>query len=840
MKNQSTLSTILGILFWGLTALNLSAQIDLELNLSATPLVPEAFKNYTFSIDVSNRGSQNATAVKIDIPLPPGFTYQGGNAYSASQGSYDVFFERVWNVGTIPANGSASIDINLYSLQNTNLFFYSQVIAADQTDNDSSPANGTCANDPANCSVQEDDEVFLSLSNAGACSLSASVQDVFCLDPNNSPNPLDDRWSFNLSVTANNAPSAAWTTFSQGQNGAGAAYSSTGLLGDFLISDGPLEFIIQDQQNSACQTNIIVNPPAPCSNSNCSISATTSPPICSDSGTPNDPTDDGFQFILVANGNNTVGNQYRVRVSNSNTVDNFVVNYGEDLLISKFISGGPVQILLTDAIDPSCSRSLTVNPTAPCSTPVGGGIDLELNWSTTNTNPSIYTETAFKLQLQNTGTLPANNVVVKFPAVDDLAYVSHSAAQGSFNNWTGLWEVGNVAAGQSIDLDIRLFTLSSGVISVYAQVETQLGNDIDSTPGNGLCCTANEDDEAVLSINDGAPSICALNALNPTVVCDDNGSSDPGDDLFSFRLNPSGSNLGSSFQLSGGGLSVSGLSYGQSYDSPLLPINAGEFTLTLSDVSGDCSQQVQIVPPMPCSSGGPSPGTDLEISMGSSQSTFSAWQIISITISVSNTGTETASGVALSFPLPDGTVFTGGNEYVATQGNYLPFFEEWELGNLAPGASAGIQFNLFTNQNSVPIVGYSQVIRLNEDDVDSTPGNGSCCAPVEDDEASVSLTPIVTRAIEEGYGGRNVVRNLYPNPTLADLTMVIESSNPGMETIGIYDSRGQLQMQQELELKPGLNWNTMALGHLPAGLYFIQLNSGISPKGSKKFMIRGW
>lgn len=454
-------------------------------------------------------------------------------------------------------------------------------------------------------------------------------------------------------------------------------------------------------------------------------------------------------------------------------------------------------------------------------------MDLELSLTTTNSNPAIYTTSTFLLQLQNTGTVAATEVQVDFPSLATLAYVSHTASTGQFSNWIGLWDVGTVGPGERVDLEVTLFTLSSDPINLFAQVNTHVENDRDSTPGNGQCCTANEDDEAVLVLNGGSPpSTCTLNALDPTLTCTDNGTSDPSDDLFSFSINPGGSNLGASYQLSGGGLALNGLVYGQSYTSPLLPISNGSFELTVSDVSGNCSQQVTIVPPAPCSPTGPSPGADISIAISASQPSFNAWQILSITLTVSNTGTETATGLAMSFPLPEGTVFTGGNEYVATQGVYQSFFEEWEIGTLAPGGSAGIQFNLFTTQNNDPIVAYAQILRMNENDVDSSPGNGLCCTANEDDEAVLTLAPLLSRQSESFQTARPVLRKAYPNPAIEELTTVVESALARVETLYLYDSRGQIQAQQTLGLEAGVNWVSWPVASLARGIYFVHLPNG--------------
>ena len=64
-----------------------------------------------------------------------------------------------------------------------------------------------------------------------------------------------------------------------------------------------------------------------------------------------------------------------------------------------------------------------------------------------------------------------------------------------------LWRVEALSPGESAELTITYYKLSANAIQHYAQVKTSTGDDPDSTPGNGQCCIAVEDDEASISTN---------------------------------------------------------------------------------------------------------------------------------------------------------------------------------------------------------------------------------------------------------------------------------------------------------------------------------------------------
>lgn len=130
------------------------------------------------------------------------------------------------------------------------------------------------------------------------------------------------------------------------------------------------------------------------------------------------------------------------------------------------------------------------------------GIDLELNYVTSPTEYSIFTNHLFILTITNNGTDNATGVKVyaPFPS-SSLSFTNAETSQGDYSVWTGLWELGELASGESASLDLKLFVLNvSGEVSLFAQVQTANEEDVDSTPNNNLTQTPMEDDEAIVTI----------------------------------------------------------------------------------------------------------------------------------------------------------------------------------------------------------------------------------------------------------------------------------------------------------------------------------------------------
>jgi len=133
---------------------------------------------------------------------------------------------------------------------------------------------------------------------------------------------------------------------------------------------------------------------------------------------------------------------------------------------------------------------------------------------------------------------------------------------------------------------------------------------------------------------------------------------------------------------------------------------------------------------------------DLELEMTQSIDAADQWSAYNVEIKIKNTGSETATGVSVDLKAPEGVVYVGGNEFTISQG-FLEVFsqERWDVGTLNAGAEALAIVNYYQLVEDTPVA-YAQVTKSNEEDVDSTPNNGTPPIPNEDDEASTNQTVI--------------------------------------------------------------------------------------------------
>jgi len=220
----------------------------------------------------------------------------------------------------------------------------------------------------------------------------------------------------------------------------------------------------------------------------------------------------------------TVGDQFEVRVDWTEDVrgfsaSDFAVNNATVVSLSG--SGNSYRAMLqpngagnmsislpsrvaTDLSGLDNLSSNTLNIVAVSGGGGGGGasgVDLELAIRSDVSTVDIYDFVTFTLTLSNTGNQNASGVKVSLPKPADYAITSSQTANGRYSDWSGNWTVGNVGAGETVELEAVFFTLTEDQRTVFVQVSEADQTDSDSTPNNATNGNATEDDEASVDIN---------------------------------------------------------------------------------------------------------------------------------------------------------------------------------------------------------------------------------------------------------------------------------------------------------------------------------------------------
>lgn len=129
------------------------------------------------------------------------------------------------------------------------------------------------------------------------------------------------------------------------------------------------------------------------------------------------------------------------------------------------------------------------------------GADLSLEISANVDQFKVFNNITYFITLKNDGPQATQNIAVQFTYPDALAFTSSDVTVGNFKLFEKVWEIEQLASGESARLELVLFPLSAEqAITVFGEVVRSDVNDPDSTPANAIGTEVNEDDEAILTL----------------------------------------------------------------------------------------------------------------------------------------------------------------------------------------------------------------------------------------------------------------------------------------------------------------------------------------------------
>lgn len=213
----------------------------------------------------------------------------------------------------------------------------------------------------------EDYTVIIGNGPPPPCSIDAVAGVAVCDDNNTPTDPADDRYTFSLTVNGSGT-AATWEATAAGQSFFGN-YGTATEIGPFDISAGTVTINVLDADDSNCSATLSVNAPQPCSSpAVCDLSTAVSNLLCHDAGTPNNPDDDTYTFLLTVSGSNpgdgwtttVLGTPWSGTIGTPNTMGPYAIN------------GGILNFTVQHTGLPACSQNVSVTPPPPCSNGGGG------------------------------------------------------------------------------------------------------------------------------------------------------------------------------------------------------------------------------------------------------------------------------------------------------------------------------------------------------------------------------------------------------------------------------------------------------------------------------------
>uniref|UniRef100_UPI000FFF15E8 T9SS type B sorting domain-containing protein n=1 Tax=Aquimarina sediminis TaxID=2070536 RepID=UPI000FFF15E8 len=482
---------------------------DLVVSKTVNNTTPDEGDTVIYTITLTNSGPATATNVSITDLLPTGVTYVSD---TPSQGSY-VSGTGVWSVGSINDSSNATLSISATVDAGTSGDTITNTVSSvslDQTD------SNTTTDDPSENIV---------VGNTTDLVVSKTV--------NNTTPDEGDTVIYTITLT-NSGPATATNVSITDLLPTGVTYvSDTPSQGSYVSGTGVWSVgSINDSSNATLSISATVD----AGTSGDTITNTVSS-VSLDQTDSNTTTDDPSENIVVGNTtdlvvsktvNNTTPNEgdtviYTITLTNSGpaTATNVSitdllptgVTYVSDtpsqgsyvsgtgvwsvgsinnssnatLSISATVDGGTSGDTITNTVSSVSLDQTDSNTTIDDSSEniVVGGIDLVIEKGILESGPYLTGETyTYNILVSNNSLNDATNVLITDQLPSGITYLSNNSSE-IYNVSTGVWNVGTVTAGNTIELEISFSvdTASAGMTITNVITEISLDQtDINETP----------------------------------------------------------------------------------------------------------------------------------------------------------------------------------------------------------------------------------------------------------------------------------------------------------------------------------------------------------------------
>jgi len=854
-KPHIFLKTILGTLFTCAFILNASfakettkpvdvsnnCEFALELSLFQADSSPKQYCFYSVVATLDNVGPEAIGDIVIDFSRPNGVVYQGDDPFSSSLGTFAPHGSQEWKIDELPSGARATLTVNYFLLSETAQSATIDIVSC-FGDSGSNFADLSISNlDVPNPEVELGQilEYNFDLSNTGIADVTGdfNVKSYISRDPFLSNDDTQD----------GTIPTGNFIAGFEIRNVGGASTIPTNLAAGeyFLIAkiDGDNQIAETDEENNIVSFPITIievaaDPPAP---SNCSSEIISGTLQCTSVNSEN-------ELVIITNHNefavqNTVeaSGQINSEIIGTEILPRFFQfeqGFLKERVDNFVVSEIPVPTSLTNNFD-NPQRAIEIE---------GGFIVLAFN----NTfEDDIFLDEAFVILTDSN----LNPVSSNFIGPGGL----NTGATGSDTQFLSLLELPN----NTFRILLRrrapgTFALTASLIIVDQNLniisEAPAATDFFSSERQLACGTIERRRIERLTAGISRTTTTIFAFTNDELSF----QSDVQNTLIPTGLGTGRRELDYNARTNNGG--IVSASHQQNVGGPFNGVIDQEVTIEKRNSSGEIVFQETIELPNPnlitqlievdgnpililqndegvelvninclLDSNTNTEGADLNLDLVLSNENADIFTFYDATFALVNEGQEKATNIVVDVPTPDGVVYRGGLEFETDSGTFSPYGDQkWRVLELEPGEEVFLTINYFTLQALVS-PNYAQVIQMDQNDVDSTPGNGACCVANEDDEV------VVNQRIQ-GRGTSNAIvtdeipnypielKSISPNPTFpGPIEVQIFSKDPESRTLHCYNTVGGLEYTFDVNLESG--WNTVQLdvSKLIAGMYIMEL-----------------
>jgi large repetitive protein len=638
--------------------------VDLELTKSADLTAPSVGEDVVFTITVSNLGPNDATGIEVTDLLPAGLDFVSA---TPSQGTYDDE-TGIWIVGDINAETAATLELVATAIAVGAQVNSAEVTAADQPDLNSTPGNNI---------PEENDQDSVTI-------LVGAIDLELTKTANETTLPIGEDVTFTITVS-NLGP-----------------HDATGVEVTDLLPVG-LDF----------------------------VSATPS------QGTYDDET--GIWIVGELDMDAAATLELIATVTAGGAITNTAEVTAADQPDLNSTPGNNVS-------EENDQDSVTINADL---------IDLELTKTANTLTPGLETDVTFTINISNLGPSTATGIEVTDLLPTGLDFVSATPSQGTYDDETGIWIVGELNAEAAATLELVATAIAVGAQVNSAEVTAADQPDLNSTPGNNI---PEENDQDSVTILVGAIDLELTKTANETTL-------PIGEDVtFTITVSNLGPHDATGVEVTDllpVGLDfVSATPSQGTYDDETGIWIVGELDMDAAatleliatvTTAGTLTNTAEVTaadqPDLNSTPGNNNPDEndqdsvtinadliDLELTKSANTLTPGLETDVTFTINVSNLGPSTATGVEVTDLLPEGLEFVSSTP---SQGTYDSATGIWLIGVIESDAEATLEI-IATATVLQPQVNTAEVTAADQTDINSTPGNND---PTENDQDSVTITP---------------------------------------------------------------------------------------------------
>lgn len=151
--------------------------------------------------------------------------------------------------------------------------------------------------------------------------------------------------------------------------------------------------------------------------------------------------------------------------------------------------------LFKEGYDPICDTIFNINLTGGNTGGGGGnidGVDIAVDLQVNDASPAIFETVIYTLTATNQGNTDATNVTINFdygaqePSATKPLARTMPFPPANYNYWVGIWNIGNIPAGNTVTLEVPLFVRSPAAPSTTLTASLNMATPMDMSASNDV------------------------------------------------------------------------------------------------------------------------------------------------------------------------------------------------------------------------------------------------------------------------------------------------------------------------------------------------------------------